>query len=40
MLTGRFNTPLPTNEPVYGYAPGSQERAELEQNSASAKPSR
>ena len=23
MLTGRFNTPLPTNEPVYGYAPGS-----------------
>jgi 1-pyrroline-5-carboxylate dehydrogenase len=30
MLTGRFNTPLPTNEPVYGYAPGSAERAELE----------
>ena len=26
MLTGRFNTPLPTNEPVYGYAPGSAER--------------
>lgn len=30
MLTGRFNTPLPTNEPVYGYASGSAERAELE----------
>ena len=30
MLTGRFNTPLPTNEPIYGYAPGSAERAELE----------
>ena len=31
MLTGRFNTPLPQNEPVLSYAPNSVERAELEQ---------
>jgi len=30
MLTGRFNTPLPTNEPVYDYTPNSPERLELE----------
>ena len=29
MLTGRFNT-LPTNEPIFGYAPNSPEREELE----------
>lgn len=31
MLTGQFNTPLPKNEPVLSYAPGSAERTELEQ---------
>lgn len=31
MLTGQFNTPLPSNEPVYGYNKGSKEREELEQ---------
>ena len=30
MLTGRFNTPLPTNEPVYGYAPGSPRTCKME----------
>jgi 1-pyrroline-5-carboxylate dehydrogenase len=31
VLTGRFNTPLPQNEPVLSYAPNSKERADLEQ---------
>ena len=30
MSNGFFNTPLPQNEPVLNYAPGSKERAELE----------
>ena len=30
MLTGQFNTPLPTNEPVYSYAPNSPERKQLQ----------
>src|SRR5678815_4206427 len=29
MNTGYFSYPLPTNEPVYNYAPGSPERAAL-----------
>jgi 1-pyrroline-5-carboxylate dehydrogenase len=31
MANGFFNVPLPINEPVKGYAPGSKERAELQQ---------
>ena len=30
MTHGTFNVPVPTNEPVRGYAPGSPERASLE----------
>lgn len=30
MATGFFNVPVPTNEPVKSYAPGSPERAELQ----------
>jgi 1-pyrroline-5-carboxylate dehydrogenase len=30
MSDGRFNVPIPHNEPVRGYAPGSPERASLE----------
>ena len=29
MSNGRFSVPVPTNEPIYGYAPGSPERQEL-----------
>lgn len=32
MATGFFKVPEPKNEPVYSYAPGSQERAELKAN--------
>ncbi|SMB87812.1 delta-1-pyrroline-5-carboxylate dehydrogenase [Hymenobacter roseosalivarius DSM 11622] len=31
MANGFFNVPTPINEPVKGYAPGSKERAELQQ---------
>lgn len=31
MATGFFNVPQPVNEPVKSYAPGSAERAELQQ---------
>ncbi|PJJ47722.1 L-glutamate gamma-semialdehyde dehydrogenase [Hymenobacter chitinivorans] len=31
MANGFFNVPTPVNEPVKGYAPGSKERAELQQ---------
>ena len=30
MSNGSFEVPFPHNEPVWGYAPGSAERAELE----------
>jgi 1-pyrroline-5-carboxylate dehydrogenase len=30
MVTGRFDVPVPVNEPIRGYAPGSPERAALE----------
>jgi 1-pyrroline-5-carboxylate dehydrogenase len=30
MVTGRFDVPVPANEPIRGYAPGSAERASLE----------
>jgi 1-pyrroline-5-carboxylate dehydrogenase len=29
MANGNFNVPFPSNEPVYGYAPGSPERAAI-----------
>ena len=31
MATGFFNVPVPINEPVKGYAPGSKEKLELQQ---------
>lgn len=36
MLKGFFNVPTPINEPVYSYAPGSKERALLQQALQSA----
>ncbi|WP_225974072.1 hypothetical protein [Arachidicoccus ginsenosidivorans] len=37
MSLGYFNYPLPANEPVLGYAPGSAERAALSKAIADAK---
>ena len=37
MANGFFNVPTPINEPVKGYAPGSNERAELQQQLKSLK---
>ena len=28
---GNFRVPIPTNEPIYGYIPGSPERAKIEE---------
>ena len=37
MATGFFNVPVPINEPVKGYAPGSKEKLELQQELARLK---
>ncbi len=37
MQKGFFNIPTPVNEPVYGYAPGSPERAEVQAKMAEMK---
>ena len=37
MANGFFNVPLPINEPVKGYAPGSKEKLELQQQLKSLK---
>ncbi|RZK49134.1 MAG: L-glutamate gamma-semialdehyde dehydrogenase [Pedobacter sp.] len=39
MLKGFFNVPTPINEPIYGYAPGSQERKLLQEALKSARQS-
>ncbi|MET3112409.1 1-pyrroline-5-carboxylate dehydrogenase [Pedobacter sp. CG_S7] len=37
MLKGFFNVPIPTNEPIFGYAPGSKERELLKAALADAR---
>ena len=37
MLKGFFNVPVPTNEPVYSYAPGTKERSLLKEAIAAAR---
>ncbi|TKB98935.1 L-glutamate gamma-semialdehyde dehydrogenase [Pedobacter cryophilus] len=37
MLKGFFNVPVPTNEPIYSYAPGTKERALLKNALAEAR---
>jgi len=37
MLKGFFNVPVPTNEPVYSYGPGTKERSLLKEAIASAR---
>ncbi|MFZ4260999.1 L-glutamate gamma-semialdehyde dehydrogenase [Sphingobacterium sp. HJSM2_6] len=37
MLKGFFNVPIPTNEPVYSYAPGTKERSLLKEAIAAAR---